>query len=236
MRAFTILYLLLTPLLLTTPSKHLFSEQATSKPPETPVSCLQKMVHNVHNLETELGYLKQKIENQESTIDSLREEVVSLIKATKELNSKSHDVQSERLAKLEKNLEKLTSDMKLFKTHANETAEAIATAQKSLQEQMEHNKLQGKQMQDMESATKSLVKAMQSKLSQAKESFSALGDSSSEASALNSHYRVKSGDTLAKIAKEFKISSQKIKELNGLKSDKITVGQQLLIPNSEVVQ
>mgnify|MGYP003393985149 CR=1 FL=1 len=52
----------------------------------------------------------------------------------------------------------------------------------------------------------------------------------------SNHYCVKSGDTLAKIAKEFKTSSQKLKELNGLKSDKITTGQRLIVPNSEVVQ
>ena len=158
-------------------SPHLLAEQIANKPAETPLSCLQKMVHNVHNLETEMGYLRQKIDNQETTVDSLREEVVALLKATKELNTKSHDAQSERLAKLEKNFEKLIADMKQFKTHANETAEAITAAQKSLQEQMEQNKLQGKQMQDMEAATKSLVKAMQSKISQAKDSFTALTDS-----------------------------------------------------------
>ncbi len=230
--------LFLAIMVFTSHSKHLLSEQAVNRPAETPISCLQKMVHNVHNLETELGYLKQKIDNQETKIESLRDEVVALLKATKELNTKSQDTQSERLAKLEKNFEKLITDMKQFKTHANETADAIAAAQKSLQEQVEQNKLQGKQMQDMESATKSLVKAMQNKISQAKESFNSLTDSTTEkpTTSQSNHYYVKSGDTLAKIAKEFKTSSQKLKELNGLKSDKITTGQQLLLPNSEVVQ
>ncbi len=43
------------------------------------------------------------------------------------------------------------------------------------------------------------------------------------------HYRVKKGDCLSKIARRYGVSVTEIKTLNNLKSDKITVGQRLLL-------
>ncbi|MCB0376039.1 MAG: LysM peptidoglycan-binding domain-containing protein, partial [Sinomicrobium sp.] len=42
-------------------------------------------------------------------------------------------------------------------------------------------------------------------------------------------YQVKSGDYLGKIAKKYGISVRKIKQWNGLKSDKLSVGQRLVL-------
>ena len=45
-------------------------------------------------------------------------------------------------------------------------------------------------------------------------------------------YRVKSGDSLEKIAQKYQVTIAAIKQKNGLTSDKILVGQELLIPAS----
>jgi LysM repeat protein len=44
-------------------------------------------------------------------------------------------------------------------------------------------------------------------------------------------YKVKSGDTLGKIADEFQLPIKTLKEVNNLKDDKIFVGAELKIPN-----
>lgn len=47
---------------------------------------------------------------------------------------------------------------------------------------------------------------------------------------LSSYYIVQKGDTLSKIAKKYNTTSQKIIELNKLRSERIIIGQKLLIP------
>lgn len=46
------------------------------------------------------------------------------------------------------------------------------------------------------------------------------------------YYTVKSGDTLYSIAKKYSTTVSKIKELNNLKSDALSIGQELIIPSS----
>lgn len=51
-----------------------------------------------------------------------------------------------------------------------------------------------------------------------------------ETHTLPTYYIVKKGDTLSKIAKKYNTTWQKIMELNKLKSERIIIGQKLLIP------
>jgi LysM repeat protein len=53
--------------------------------------------------------------------------------------------------------------------------------------------------------------------------------------AKTSDYIVKSGDTLGKISQQYKMTVQKLKELNGLKSDMIYVGQKLKVTGENAV-
>ncbi|MFB3170010.1 LysM peptidoglycan-binding domain-containing protein [Neobacillus sp. 179-C4.2 HS] len=53
--------------------------------------------------------------------------------------------------------------------------------------------------------------------------------------AKTSAYIVKSGDTLGKISQQYKMTVQKLKDLNGLKSDMIYVGQKLKVSGESTV-
>jgi LysM repeat protein len=191
------------------------------------VSPAIKMQHTLQNLETEVTYLKQRISNQESTIDSLRDELSALIKATKELQTKSASTQDGRIAKIEKSLEKVVADLKQFKTHANETGELVAEVKNALDAQYKASQLQNKEMQDFERALKSLAQAMQKNISLPEKQSVARSSSS------DCNYRVQSGDTLEKIAKDLRVSISTLKECNNLKSDKIVIGQELKIPDGK---
>lgn len=178
--------------------------------------------HRISNLETENSYLKQKIVNQETTLDSLRDEMSALIRATKELTEKSSSSSETKIAQIEKNVEKLIADMKQFKNHSNDTADALTGHQKSLKEFEETFTLQKKQLKEFEEALKSLAKAMSTGIpSKPEECVATKGKNT---------YRVRSGDSLGKIAINFKKSVTTLREANQLRSDVIVPGQELVIP------
>lgn len=191
----------------------LFAEENVSK---------THLEHRISNLETENSYLKQKIANQETTIDSLRDEMSALIRATKELTDKSSSSSETKIAQIEKNVEKLINDIKQFKNHSNDTADAIQGHQKSLKEFEEGFALQKRQLKEFEEALKSLAKAISTGGSPKAEEHLAAKNSTT--------YRVRTGDSLGKIAINFKKSVTALREANQLKSDVIVPGQELVIP------
>ncbi|MEX2326689.1 MAG: LysM peptidoglycan-binding domain-containing protein, partial [Pseudomonadales bacterium] len=55
---------------------------------------------------------------------------------------------------------------------------------------------------------------------------------SQEASDKHETYRIVSGDTLSGIANKYRVSAEVLKQVNGLNSDTIQIGQVLKIPTS----
>lgn len=181
---------------------------------------LQNMSYSINNQDQELATLKQKIQNQESVLDSMHAEVSALIKAAKESQKSTGAQVDSRLKNMEKTLEKLVADLKQFKKHANETSTSFSEIQKKLAEQHEISSLQGQQIKDLENALRHIATAMQTKGAQ-----SLAADTSS-----SSEYRVKAGDTLEKIAKSHGTTIDAIRRENSLCKDTIYPGQKLHIP------
>jgi LysM repeat protein len=193
-------------------------------------SSLERTLHNIkysqETLEQELARLDQKIQNQDLVLESTRDEVTSLLKACRESQKSLSSSQDSRLKALDKNIEKLIQDLKQFKTHANETSTFQSGLQKKLQGIDEIVRLQGEQLQDLEKAMRSLALAISSKpLADTKNDKKEQGTANKVKT-----YRVKSGDSLEKIAKDQGITVQALKEINALPNDKIISGQELKIP------
>lgn len=181
---------------------------------------LQNMSYSINNQDQELATLKQKIQNQESVLDSMHAEVSALIKAAKESQKSTSAQVDTRLKSMEKNLEKLVADLKQFKKHANESSTSFTEIQKKLAEQQEISSLQGQQIKDLENALRHIATALQVKGSQ-----NIASDTSS-----SGEYRVKAGDTLEKIAKSHGTTIDAIRRENNLSKDIIYPGQKLHIP------
>jgi LysM repeat protein len=183
---------------------------------------VQNLTYSVNNQDQEIAALKQKIQNQETVVESMHSEVSSLIKATKDAQKKTGDQVDSKLKSMEKNLDKLVADLKQFKKHANDSSSTFADLQKKLKEQEEISTLQAQQIKDLEAALRSLATAMQSKV--APKTSQSGGESGGE-------YKVKSGDSLDKIAKDQGVSIEAIRKANNLQKDTIYPGQKLVIPN-----
>ncbi len=176
---------------------------------------MQNMSYTIANQDQEIARLKQKIQNQETILDSMHAEVTQLIKAAKDSQKSSSSQVDSRLKAMEKNIDKLLADLKTFKTHANESSSTFTEIQKKLKEQEEISTLQAKQIKELENALRNLAGVLQS-------------SSGTKASA--GEYRVKPGDSLDKIAKDHGTTVDAIKRVNTLSKDTIYPGQKLEIP------
>lgn len=174
--------------------------------PASPV--IQRLSHAVSVHDSEIDILKQRIENNEAAAETMRQEVQDLLRAAKDSASDA------KTAHQEKVLNKLLEDLKTLKKHSNDTAAGVSKLQQAVAAQEEVAKSQAKQIQDLEKALRSLAQVMQKPLAQAEKGV----------------YRVKSGDSLDRIAKEHGTTVQALKERNNLQSSTIHPGQDLHIP------
>ena len=175
---------------------------------------LQTLSYKISAVDQDLSTLKSRIQNQELVLDSMHKEVSSLIKAAKESQSKAFSSSDSRLKSMEKTLESLVRDLKQFKTHANDSVSSIEELQKGLHKYEEVTKQQAAQIKDLESAMRTLVQAIQM-----------TGSTASK----KEIYKVKSGDTLEKIAKKYNTTVEAIKSENNLTNSTIFSGQELSI-------
>jgi LysM repeat protein len=172
-----------------------------------------RLSYQLSTLDAEMRSLKEAVENQQTRLESMREDISRLIQATKDASGEMTSSLQDRIKTLEKNLEKACSDIKLITNHSNELASFQKKIEKSLNSYDSLLETQEKEIKDLNSALKSIVQVVQKTNNLPKVSSGA--------------YRVKSGDTLEKIAKDCGISLHALKEINNLQSDTIFIGQQL---------
>ncbi len=161
---------------------------------------------SVHD--AEINLLKQNIENQNIALESVHQELQSLMQAV------SHSSSDAQVTKLQKGLSSAVHDIKKLKDTVNELVEKINAIQKNKAYDALIER-QGKQIDELEKAFRTLALAMEKEVT-----------SSSGAVV----YIVKPGDSLDRIAREKNSTVQAIKEANSLKGSTIHPGQELKIP------
>jgi LysM repeat protein len=174
--------------------------------------------HRIHACETEMEMLKNSISTQEQAREALEKEVSSLLRATRESIVDANEGSSQRQKTFDKNLEKLTQDLKQLKTHSNDLSLTINDLSKSIQTIKENERQQGQAIKELEQAMRALTLALGGKPS---------NKPSSDGKAAS--YTVKSGDSLERIARAHGMTLSEIKELNNLKTSTIHPGQELAV-------
>lgn len=172
--------------------------------------------HGLNNHETEIRVLEEKMKNQEIIFESIQDRVNE---SKMNLKSNSSNLDN-KLNTLEGTLKSIVSDLRQFKSHANESSEQLAASIDKILELEKTIEQQNKNISHLQAAMQSLMDAFQIKDGPEKNSSSSSGQS----------YQVKNGDSLEKIARRHQTNVKTLKELNNLANDRIKIGQVLQLP------
>lgn len=166
--------------------------------------------NEVENHEIELRMFEERLNTQETILDTMRQQFIDSNLANQQM-LKGNTVSIEKqVSSMDSNVNGMVKDLRDLQFHANDTAKAFSQYKQKIAD-LE------KQVGHMQNAVDSILLALQIDDPKAKD-------------IQNQVYEVQSGDILDKIAQKHKTSVKKIKELNGLKNDRIYVGQKLKIP------
>lgn len=175
---------------------------------------IEAMRHSHRNQENQLRELDQKFETIDAIIDSLRKQLHDSSKAHKDSLTSSTSNLETKVGDLELAVKGAAIDLRELKDHANETTAALTQYQQRLRELEKLLQQQSQQIDNLQSALKSVTEIL----------------SKGSEDVATKVYRVKSGDSLDKIAQAHQTSVKVIKELNNLNHDRININQKLKIP------
>lgn len=173
------------------------------------VGAIYDLQHDVENHEIELRMFEERLNTQETILDTLRQQFLDSNLANQQMLKGNTVSLEKRVSNMDSNVTGMVKDLRDLQSHANDTAKALSQYKE---------KISGleKQVGHMQHAVDSILLALQVDDPKEKEG--------------RQVYEVKGGDTLEKIAKKHKTSVSRIKELNGLKNDRIFSGQKLTLP------
>jgi len=164
--------------------------------------------HLFEEMKTEIADLKHALHGTEVEVKLLEERLES-----RDAEPAKGDVAAlqRKIAALEKTIDKMNTELRSLMAYANQTTASLTQYRDHIQEIDRKLDEVGK---------------LRSALTQISKTYTA-----PEAASSTQGYRVKSGDSLEKIARKFHVAVEALKKENELTSDKIVVGQELTIPN-----
>lgn len=164
----------------------------------------------IDDLQMEIADLKHALHGTEVEVKLLEERVEASEKSTAPLLSGEASDFKTKISALEKSIDKINQEIRSLMNYTSQTTAALSQYRQ--------------QIANIDLKLDEIAK-LRSTLSQLSQT------THSHKSALT--YRVKAGDCLEKIAQQHGVNLETLKRANGLSSDKIIVGQELLIPSTD---
>lgn len=186
---------------------------------------LEGLKHEVKNHEAEIRMFDEKLANVDPIVEGVRDQFGDLSKSLKDQLRSSTAANEEKITSLDTTTKGLTADVRQFKTHANDVTTALAQYKQKIAELEKALELQNQNIEHLQTAMKSLMDALQVKESTSSKNIS-------DNTLPGNSYRVKSGDSLEKIARNNNTTIQAIKDLNGMTTDRIVVGKVIKLPEN----
>lgn len=159
--------------------------------------------------------MQEKLANQEVIIESLQRDQKNTQRLLQEaLKSKTSGL-DQRLAVLENTLQQVSQENAAYKKHLEKLNEVLMTLHERIAGYETALAQQSGNVTHLQNALTTITEAIQGPI---------------EVPSDANTYKVQSGDSLGKIAVKFGVSLKALREENKLPSDKIIIGQTLLIP------
>lgn len=178
---------------------------------------IETLRHQVSNQEIEIRTFEERLENFHAILDGLQEQIKTAATVSKDQNKNLSNQVDIKIASLEAAAKGLSADIQQLKNHANETTAFLEVCRKALSEYEQRFKIQNQNMEHLTQAIQTVLEALQMKTDA-----SLAGD-------IGKTYKVKSGDSLDKIAKKHGTTVKELMRINNMNSDKIVVGKTLKI-------
>lgn len=197
---------------------------AQNTPSSDPLSSvkthLTDLKHRLNGLEQSVRSLKEQIDNQDTSLLHFREEMGQDLKESKQESFlRCTDVESQ-FSSFKSGIQSVVDDLGTVRARINELVNSTKEQQERIFALESTVKVHSGQIKLLESALTSLTKLLQGRV----------GTSSSSGESQKTH-RVQPGDTLEKIAKQYKTTVAAIRDANQLEDlDKIRVNQIIKIP------
>lgn len=186
---------------------------------------LEDLKHEVRNHESEIRMYEEKLSTMESSIDTLRQQMSDSQQVHKDILKETSTNSEMKVNGLDSTVKGMVADLRQLKGHANDSATALGQYKAKLLEMEKIMDAQSQNIENLQAALKSMMDAMQ-----VRSSGNAVANSTSSESSGMRSYRVRSGDSLEKIARSQGTTISAIKDANNMVNDKIIVGQNLRIP------
>lgn len=186
---------------------------------------LSDLKNEVRNHEAEIRTFEEKLQNQESSLDAIRQQLLDeLQKGKEDAHARSINLEG-KIFPLDNSLRGVIADLKQLQNQANDSVHVLSQYKQKLAEIEQIVAAQNDHMKHLEAALKSIMEALQVKETASKDIASGRYDG------ISGTYKVQSGDSLEKIARIHKVTIKSLKDANNLTNDRIIVGQTLKIPN-----
>lgn len=200
-----------------------YSDQGSTATGKEVRDTLSVLRHEVQNHDAEIKMFDERVNNQEVTLTSLRQQIQDGNQANKESIKTGLNSLENKIAGLEASNKGLVEDLQQFRKHANESSTALAQSKQRIAELERTLALQSQTLVHMQEALESLMEALQLKEGKGKKAVAGTASDGKK-------YRIKAGDSLEKIARAHHTTIKALKEVNGLNTDEIVAGRTLEIP------
>ena len=180
---------------------------------------LDDLRHDLNCFQTEMQIIDGKIKHQEKSLTSLKSQYIEQQRLKTEALEKQLKNIDAFLSSFQDKQSLTEKDLRQLSSHANETASALSQYKNriaELEKEIIKHKRHFQEVSKLKNTLESVAKTIRQATGATNQYFT---------------YKVKSGDSLERIAKIHKTTVDAIKNINHLDHDLIVVGQELKIPN-----